>query len=49
MGWTGAGRLGKGDFRWTFTSADDSSYAMNDALATAIDNYQSKLVGISAE
>lgn len=48
-GWTGAGRLGKGDFRWTFTSADDSSYAMNDALATAIDNYQSKLVGISAE
>ena len=48
-GWTGAGRLGKGDFRWTFTSADDSSYAMNDALAKAIDNYQSKLVGISAE
>lgn len=48
-GWTGAGRLGKGDFRWTFTASDDSSYAMNDALAKAIDNYQSKLVGISAE
>lgn len=49
MGWTGAGRLGKGDFRWTFTSSDDSSYAINAALSAAIDGYQSKMVGISAE
>lgn len=48
-GWTGAGRLDKGDFKWTFTSADDTSYAINNALAAAIDSYQSKLVGISAE
>ncbi|WP_262288603.1 pectate lyase family protein [Hallella absiana] len=49
MGWTGAGRLGKGDFKWTFTSSDDSSYAINAALSAAIDSYQSKMVGISAE
>lgn len=45
----GAGRLGKGDFKWTFTSSDDSSYAINAALSEAIDKYQSKMVGISAE
>lgn len=49
MGWTGAGRLDKGDFKWTFTSSDDSSYAINAALSAAIDSYQSKMVGISAE
>lgn len=49
MGWTGAGRLDKGDFKWTFTSSDDSSYAINAALSTAIDSDQSKMVGISAE
>ena len=48
-GWTGAGRMNKGDFKWTFTSADDSSSAVNDALASTIDSYQSKLVGISAK
>lgn len=48
-GWTGAGRLGKGDFKWTFISSDDSSYAINAALSAAIDSYQSKMVGISAE
>lgn len=48
-GWTGAGRLGKGDFKWTFSSSDDSSYTINAALSTAIDSYQSKMVGISAE
>ncbi len=36
-GWTGAGRMGKGDLRWTFTASDDSSYAINNALATAVD------------
>lgn len=49
MGWTGAGRLDKGDFKWTFSSSDDSSYTINAALSTAIDSYQSKMVGISAE
>ena len=48
-GWTGAGRLGKGDFKWTFSSSDDSSYTINAALSAAIDSYQSKMVGISAE
>lgn len=48
-GWTGAGRLGKGDFKWTFSFSDDSSYAINAALSAAIDSYQSKMVGISAE
>lgn len=48
-GWTGAGRMGKGDLRWTFTASDDSSYVINNALATAVDSYQSKLVGIAAE
>lgn len=48
-GWTGAGRMNKGDFKWIFTSADDSSSAVNDALASAIDSYQSSLVGISAK
>ena len=48
-GWTGAGRLDKGDFKWTFSSSDDSSYTINSALSAAIDSYQSKMVGISAE
>ena len=48
-GWTGAGRLGKGDFKWAFSASDDSSYTINAALSTAIDSYQSKMVGISAE
>lgn len=48
-GWTGAGRLGKGDFKWTFSASDDSSYTINAALSAAIDSYQSKMVGISAE
>lgn len=46
-GWTGAGRLAKGDFHWAFTSADDSDYGVNSALATAIDAYQTKLVAIA--
>ena len=48
-GWTGAGRLGKGDFKWPFSASDDSSYTINAALSAAIDSYQSKMVGISAE
>lgn len=46
-GWRGAGRMGHGDFVWTFTTSDDTSYAVNTALATAIDNYTPTLQGIS--
>lgn len=45
-GWTGAGRLGHGDFKWNFTNADDKDYSVNKALKSAIQGYQSSLVGI---
>ena len=49
-GYWGAGRLNKGDFKWSFTnSTDDASYDLNTALKTAISNYTSTLVGIFAE
>lgn len=46
IGWTGAGRLGHGDFKWNFTNADDKDYSVNKALKSAIQGYQSSLVGI---
>ncbi|MGI6231507.1 MAG: pectate lyase family protein [Prevotella sp.] len=46
-GWNGAGRMNHGDFKWNFTSDDDKDSDINSALATAIDNYQSSLVGIN--
>ena len=42
----GAGRCQGGDFEFTFTDADDASYAVNEALRSAIDNYEPTLVGI---
>ena len=46
-GWTGAGRIGHGDFQWTFNNdADDESFAVNTALASALDSYKSTLTGI---
>ena len=42
----GAGRCQGGDFKFTFTNADDASYAVNEALRSAIDNYEPTLVGI---
>ncbi|MCM1522158.1 MAG: pectate lyase [Muribaculaceae bacterium] len=45
-GYYGAGRLNKGDFTWTFTSSDDTSYDVNKALQTAIKDYKSTLVGV---
>ena len=42
----GAGRMQGGDFVFTFTDADDASYEVNSALRSAIDNYQSSMVGI---
>ncbi len=42
----GAGRMQHGDFVWTFNnSVDDASYALNDALKSAITNYRSSFVG----
>ena len=42
----GAGRCQGGDFEFTFTSADDASYEVNEALRSAIDSYKSKMVAI---
>jgi pectate lyase len=42
----GAGRMGHGDFQWTFNnSTEDSNYAVIAALKTALQNYKSTLVG----
>ena len=46
-GWLGAGRMGHGDFQWSFSNAtEDANYAVIAALSTAVQNYQSSLVGI---
>ncbi len=37
---TYAGRVNGGDFKWTFTDADDTSYDVNDALKQKILSYQ---------
>lgn len=45
-GATGAGRMGHGDFKFTFNNAaDDAHYNVNTALKQAITNYQPTLVG----
>ena len=41
----GAGRMNHGDFKWTFTSSDDTSDAINEELDAAIKSYKSSLVG----
>ena len=48
-GFYGAGRLGHGDFQYTFTEnvgVDDSDSAYDSVLGGLLDNYQSSLVGI---
>ena len=45
----GAGRLQHGDFSFTFTGADDSSYDLNQALVAAIATYTSALDSIFGE
>ena len=48
-GYYGAGRLGHGDFQYTFTDnvgSDDADSAYDSTLGSLIDNYKSKLVGI---
>lgn len=45
-----AGRVGGGDFKWTFNNnSDDTSSAVITALKTAVTNYTSSLVAIQGE
>ena len=39
-----AGRVQGGDFKWTFTDADNASYDVDPALKSALMNYKSSLV-----
>ena len=41
-----AGRIQGGDFKWTFTDADDTSYAVNQGLKTALTSYKTKLISV---
>lgn len=44
-----SGRINGGDFKWEFIdSTDDSSYALNSELKTALNNYKSSLVSIQS-
>ncbi len=44
-----AGRMNGGDFKWTFTEADDSNSDVDTALQSAITGYTSKLVATNVE
>lgn len=45
-----AGRLNGGDFKWTFTnSSDDTSYAVDSELKSALTNYKTSLVSIQGD
>lgn len=46
---TYAGRTEGGDFKWTFSSSDDSSYAVDSELRSAVTNYETTLVSIQGE
>lgn len=49
-GYYGAGRMNKGDFKWTFNNAaDDTDYGVVKALKTALENYKTTLVGVFGE
>lgn len=49
-GWYGAGRMNKGDLKFTFNNTvDDASAEINNALKTLVTSYRSKLVGIYGE
>lgn len=42
----GAGRMQHGDFKWTYDNQiDDSSYDISNAMKSAIEDYQSTLIG----
>ena len=44
-GWYGAGRMNKGDFKYTFGTSADALYSVDTTLKTALQNYTSTLVG----
>ena len=45
-GYYGAGRMNKGDFKWTFDNATaDTDYGVVKPLKAAIESYKSTLVG----
>ena len=49
-GWQGAGRMGHGDFQWTFDNAtEDKNSAVIESLKSALQNYKTSLVGIFGE
>lgn len=41
-----AGRINGGDFKWTFTSADDEAYVVNAELKAALSSYKTSLVSV---
>ena len=41
-----AGRVEGGDFKWTFTDADDTDYNVNSALKSALKSYKTSLVSV---
>ena len=43
---TYAGRVNGGDFKWEFTTKEDTSYSVNAELMKAIKSYSSKLVSV---
>ncbi len=45
-----AGRMGNGDFKWTFNNAvDDADHDVNEGLKSAISNYTTALMAIQGE
>lgn len=44
-----AGRTFGGDFKWTFTDSDDTSYDVNAALKAALTSYATKLVAVQGD
>ena len=43
---TYAGRVNGGDFKWTFTTADNTSYDVNQALKSKLTSYKTTLVSV---
>ncbi len=41
-----AGRINGGDFKWSFTAADNSDYEVNESLKAAITSYKSSILSI---
>ncbi|MBR4372977.1 MAG: hypothetical protein IKP49_01265 [Treponema sp.] len=44
-----SGRLGGGDFKWTFSETDDTDYGVNAELKAALLSYKSKLVKVMGD